>query len=162
MSRQIIKFGTWNNNPIEWTVLKEDNFQRLVISRYWIERRRFTVSSSYNSWITSELRNYLNKDFYEKAFTVEETRKIVNTKLSDVGNAKDNIFVLSEQEMKALLTDDKDYESSYYNNKCSNCTWTRTPNGNGVSVGFTSRCAFCSRWSDNSSYCVRPAMYLKK
>ena len=34
MSKRVITLGTWNGNPIEWIVLKEDGFQTLVVSKW--------------------------------------------------------------------------------------------------------------------------------
>lgn len=159
MSKRIIKFGTWNDQPIEWVVLKEDKFAKLVISRNSIAQRRFASSSSNRSWINSELRSFLQNEFYQKAFTLEEKQQIVNTKLSDVGNTKDNVFILSEQEMRTLLANGDDYEGSH--NSCGDCVWTRTPNGSYVRCGYAKGC-WCSQYPENYNRAIRPAMYLKK
>lgn len=169
MSKRIITFGKWNDQPIEWVVLKEDNFQLLVISRWAIMKRRFDGSSSGKIWENSELRLFLQKEFYENAFTAKEKRQIVNTKLKDVGDTKDNVFILSRSEMD-LLTDDE-YEARYYKS-CGYCTWTRTQVGNYGYVwnGFAKGCWCMSKErsysyiSNSLSYSlpVRPAMFLKK
>ena len=160
MSKRIITFGKWNDQPIEWVVLKEDHFQLLVISRWVIEIRRFDSSSSGRKWKDSELRSYLQNEFYEKAFTVKEKQQIVNTKLEDVGDTKDNVFILSKEEMIKLLADGDDYENRYYN-RCDYCTWTRTQNGSYVLNGYAKGC-WCGDQSLNCPYAVRPAMFLKK
>ena len=46
MSKRIIKFGKWNDKPIEWEILKENDFEILVISREGIERKIFDKTSS--------------------------------------------------------------------------------------------------------------------
>lgn len=159
MSKRIITLGTWNGKPIDWLILSEDNFSTLVISRFEIGRMYFNGSSSNNNWDSSDLRKFLNNCFYETAFNEDEKKKIVNTKLTDANNCKDDVFILSEKELKALLDDDDEYESKYYRS-CSYCVWTRTKDGNSVRHGYAGGC-WCSHSASNS-YAVRPAMYLKK
>ena len=76
MSGRSITLGTWNGNPIEWLVLKEEGLATLVISKDTIGKYYFDGNSSNNSWAHSWLRTFLNNDFYEKAFTAEEKKKI--------------------------------------------------------------------------------------
>lgn len=60
MSKRVITLGTWNGNPIEWIVLKEDGFQTLVVSKWPLFSSRFNRNDSDgNRWDSSALRNYL-------------------------------------------------------------------------------------------------------
>ena len=67
-----IKFGSYPTTgsgeiqPIEWQVLSIENNKMFVVSRYGLEARRFDSSS--NNWAISEIRKWLNGDFYNKAF----------------------------------------------------------------------------------------------
>lgn len=63
MGKHVIKFGKWEGDPIEWDVLKEDNFKMMVISKVAMVRRSFNSNSSNNNWKESELRKYLQEDF---------------------------------------------------------------------------------------------------
>lgn len=160
MSKRIITLGTWDGKPIEWVVLNEDEFSILVISRYEIFKRYFDNSD--NNWKSSDLRKYLNNDFYKSAFNEDEKKKILNVKLTDVNNTKDNVFILSESELNSLLLKDgdDDYENMHYNN-CAYCIWTRTRYGlYDVRQGYATGC-WCNR-RPNYKYAVRPAMNLKK
>lgn len=161
MSKRIIEFGTWNGKPIEWLVLKEEGFATLVISKDTIGKYHFDGDSSNSSWAHSWLRTFLNNDFYEKAFTAEEKKEVVNAKLTDVGNAKDNVFLLSENEVRTLLTlENDDYRRRRYSeNNCGYCCWTRTPSGNSARNGYFD--CWCSH-SPNICYQVRPAMWIKE
>ena len=78
MSKRIITLGTWEGKPIDWVVLNEDEFSFLVISRYEIDKRYFDNSSSNNNWESSDLRKYLNNDFYKSAFNEDEKKNILN------------------------------------------------------------------------------------
>ena len=64
----------------------------LVISKYGLDTKRFDSSS--NNWANSEIRKWLNGDFYNKAFTDQEKKSIKSSNLSDVGTT-DNVFLLS-------------------------------------------------------------------
>ena len=100
MSGRSITLGTWNGKPIEWLVLKEEGLATLVISKDTIGNYYFDGNSSNSSWAHSWLRTFLNNDFYEKTFTAEEKKKIVNAKLTDVGNAKDNVFYYQKMRLE--------------------------------------------------------------
>lgn len=158
MSKRIIKFGKWNDKPIEWEILKENDFEILVISRDAIDRRIFDRSSSGSNWSKSNLRKFLEEEFYNKAFSVEEKKKIINTKLEDVDNSKDNVFVLSENEVRNLLATGDDYQ---HEKSCSNCAWTRTKSKGNVRCGFAVFDCWCSS-TPGSHHSIRPAMFLKK
>ena len=90
-----IKLGTYPQTaegeiqPIEWLVLKREGNQILLISKYGLEPRNFDKNS--NNWGTSEIRQWLNSEFYNKAFSENEKKYI---KSSD-----DNIFLLSKTDV---------------------------------------------------------------
>ena len=98
-----IKFGSYpqtssgQEQPIEWQVLAKENNKMLVITRYGLEAKRFDNSS--NKWKNSEIRQWLNGDFYNKAFSEDDKKSINLSNLSDVGTS-DNVFLLSREEAK--------------------------------------------------------------
>ena len=63
------EFGSWKGKPIEWQVLTNRG-GILCISKYCLDERRFDSKSNY--WDYSELRQWLNLDFINKAFNSEE------------------------------------------------------------------------------------------
>lgn len=159
MGKRIIKLGKWNNKELEWEVFDEDEFQMLVICRSSVGKMHF--GSNYCSWRDSEIRKFLNTKFMQEAFTTEERKKIVNTKLSDEGNTKDDIFILSKDGINHFL----DFKDSYGVGKgCDACTWTRTryDNYGRVYVGFAHCSSRLCSTSLSNNYHVRPVMYLKK
>lgn len=159
MSRRSITLGTWNGKPIEWLVLKEEGLATLVISKDTIGKYYFDGNSS-NSWAHSWLRTFLNNNFYEKAFTAEEKKEVVNAKLTDVGNAKDNVFLLSENEVRTLLSKENDDYTKRHSGDCEYCCWTRTQSDDGVNVGYFN--CQCSETEMDGDYQVRPAMWIKE
>ena len=105
-----VKFGNYPQTsngdiqPIEWQVLAKENNKILVISRYGLEAKRFDSSS--NNWANSEIRKWLNGDFYNKAFTDQEKKSINLSNLSDVGTT-DNVFFLSYGEAKKYFSNNE-------------------------------------------------------
>lgn len=157
MSKRIIILGTWEGKPIEWLVLKEEGFASLVISRDRIGTYKFDNNQSNNNWDSCDLRKFLKNDFYKFAFTEEEKKKIINVKLTDSNNVKDNIFILSEQEVEYLSDDD--YNRNH-RDSCSYCIWTRTKENSQISHGYVDGC-WCYHYA-NSTFSVRPAMWVKE
>ena len=98
-----MKFGNYpqtgegKKQPIEWQVLAKENNKMLVISRYALDAKRFDDDS--NNWKNSEIRSWLNGDFYNNAFNEKEKKCIKSSNLSDVGTI-DNVFLLSTKEAK--------------------------------------------------------------
>lgn len=74
-----------------------------MVSKQILFAKRFDSSS--NNWANSELRNYLNGEFFEQAFTPKEKQCIVNSILTDVNNTKDDVFLLSTDEISLLEND---------------------------------------------------------
>lgn len=144
MSIKEFILGKWDGKPIEWSVLKEESFGTLVISKDRIALMEFNYSSSNNNWGSCSLRKFLNGDFFNQAFSDDEKKKIVNVKLD---NTKDDIFILTEDEVKTLLKDDGNF---------SYCCWTRTKYGTKVRTGYP-----LGSHAPNCIYSVRPAMYIK-
>lgn len=91
--------------PIEWFVLKEENENKLLISKYALLCRAF--HKGYNScWETCDLRQYLNSEFYDIAFDQSEKERIVKAKLKSyifnfnpISNIFDNYQEPAQEEL---------------------------------------------------------------
>ena len=133
-----IKFGSYSQTssgqkqPIEWQVLAKENNKMLVISRYGLDAKRFDSSS--NVWSNSEIRKWLNGDFYNEAFSEQEKKSINLSNLSDVGTS-DNVFLLSREEA----------EKYFSNNAERRCKATEYAVKNGAHVADSS-------YGDNAGY----------
>ena len=107
-----IKFGSYPQTvkgivrPIEWQVLLKEENKMLIISRYGLDTRRFNIfkkmdfNSHSNDWKNSEIRQWLNSDFYNKTFD-ENEKKYINSFDSD------NVFLLSVEELEKYFANDK-------------------------------------------------------
>ena len=118
----IITFGNYEQDnktangkeEIEWKVLEKDqNGKMLLISRYALDCRHYHSKNEKVTWETSDIRSWLNNDFYNTAFTKSQRAKIKTTTLENHDNAdyntdggndtKDKVFLLSIDEAKAYL-----------------------------------------------------------
>ena len=149
MSKRVITLGSWNGNPIEWIVLKEDDFSALVVSKNVLFTSRF--NSNYNDWNNSEIRAYLNGDFFRQAFTDEDRKFVVN---AFVDGRKTDVFLLSKDEAESYMSRSE---------LATNSWWLRSPHPdlshpswyvtNGGSFDTLCRHFSCG---------VRPAVYVKE
>ncbi len=135
MSKRIITLGTWDGKPIEWIVLKEESFGTLVFSKLALFSLDLSWNGTSGTWQYSSLREYLNGEFYNKAFSADEKKKIINCFLKSPESTKDNVFLLSKEEAETLMTQDE--------RKCGNGTWCNGHN-----------CTDCYKYSHNHGTCV--------
>ena len=121
----IVEFGTYEQDndssngqkTIEWLVLAKEDDKMLVISDKALDCQQFDTSSDYVTWETCTLRTWLNDDFYNKAFDVDEQKLILTTNVSadknpeydtDPGKTtKDKVFLLSANEAVKLFDGDE-------------------------------------------------------
>lgn len=92
--------------PIEWIVLDRQEGRTLLLSKYILDCKRYNNIT----WENCDLRNWLNKDFYNQAFNGSEQNKIqmtnvINNDNSEYNteggnNTKDKVFCLSIDECK--------------------------------------------------------------
>lgn len=96
--------------PIEWTVLDVQDGKALLISDKILEMVRFNEKYADTCWACSLLREWMNGEFFEKAFTDAEKAEICDTKVVTPDNAKrgtkggddteDKVFALSIEELE--------------------------------------------------------------
>lgn len=154
-------FGTYEQDndttngkeDIEWLVLTKENNKILVVSDKALDCKPYNQSRDYVTWETCSLRNWLNNDFINAAFTAEERAMIPTVTVSadmnpeyntNPGNAtKDRVFLLSIVETEKYFTSDEArkcvpteyaisngaYTSDSYTKggKVTCCWWLRSP-----------------------------------
>ena len=96
--------------PIEWIVLDRQGDKTLLLSKYILDCKRYNNEYKDVTWETCTLRNWLNNDFYNSAFSSSEQNKIettnvINNNNIDHGtnggnNTNDKIFCLSIDEVR--------------------------------------------------------------
>ena len=154
MSRRIITLGTWEGQPIEWLVLKEENSNMLCVSKKILFMYCFNDNESKGSaYETSDIRKYLNNEFFNTAFNEAEKKRIVNALLTDSNNAKDDVFLLSKSEIENLMTPEEA--------TCGIWWYTRTASTNKTVYDHSSDSnTFAGYLTDEDG--IRPAMYIRE
>ena len=165
-----VKFGNYPQTsngdiqPIEWQVLGKENDKVFVISRYGLEAKRFDSFS--NNWNNSEIRKWLNGDFYNKAFT-DQDKNIISSFNGD------NVFLLSKEEAEKYFANDdarkckatdyakKNGANVRNDNGCS-CWWLRSPLcGNSSHVYYVYYDGYVRNdYVHYGFYLVRPALWV--
>ena len=122
-----VKFGQYRQNdtgtqvdPIEWIVVSEDaKGNRLLVSRYGLDYHPFfsgTEEEEYNAWkwSSSAMRQFLNGQFLNTAFSSKERKFIVESQIrsnefifgdDQEGQSSDRIFLLSGKDVAKYLVD---------------------------------------------------------
>lgn len=99
--------------PIEWVVLKTEKDEALLLSRYVLDKRPYSKYLENVTWETSDIRRWLNEDFYKIAFNSMEQKKISDTLVRTENNStygtgggndtKDKVFFLSTEEAEEVF-----------------------------------------------------------
>ena len=86
----IVTFGRFEQDgnlengpePIEWIVLGVDDNKALLLSKYILAYRPMHSIREEYDWRDSELREWLEEEFFANAFTMSEKRKMLRIELS--------------------------------------------------------------------------------
>lgn len=104
------KDETLEKEKIEWLVLAENEETLFVVSKKALVSRPFDLSG--NGWEKSEIRKWLNSEFYYEAFKHDERHYIQRTDVEteDVygmrcGWTQDELFLLSFEEVEKYFPD---------------------------------------------------------
>ena len=142
-------FGRYNGKPIKWKILKKGDDSIYVISTEKICKKQFNdeLSIYANNWIGSDIRKWLNIEFYQSAFSANEKVKIGTVE-------SDKVALLSKEEAESLMTMQERSINSWW--------WLRTA---GDSMHFVS-CVLGDGTIDDIGYvsselAARPTLNLK-
>lgn len=115
---------------IEWLVLAKEDGKMLVVSQYGLDVKKYNEEYTEVTWENCSLRQWLNSDFVDAAFTEEEKERIPTVTVPadensytsiDPGNAtQDQVFLLSMSEVLNYL--------NLTNTKCNPTDYTVTNN----------------------------------
>ena len=130
------------NEDMEWIILEKSDDKILVISRYILpEGRPFNDVvdlKTGSTWERCTLRTWLNKDFYDAAFSEEEKAAIITTQVDNYrftsgdddphNYTYDNVFCLSNEEYKNYMSDlpTEAKDGRFYAVNSSYAWWLRT------------------------------------
>ena len=94
---------------ITWYILAEENNKLLLCSKQALFHGKFHSKTTEKvTWSTSELREKLNNEFYNIAFSDTQKQRICNTQLND-SNTTDKVFLLSQQEADTYMPESVKY-----------------------------------------------------
>ncbi|MDD6796769.1 MAG: DUF6273 domain-containing protein [Clostridia bacterium] len=193
----IVTFGNYEQDgntsngaePIKWLVLDRQGDRMLVISRYALDCQTYNTTYTAVTWETCTLRNWLNTEFYNTAFSDSEKASVITTTIENPNNAEygtkggnatdDKVFCLSIDEAtryfathEARVTKATEYAISR-----GAWTWTKKDQLAGScfwwlrSSGYSQKDAATvfydgyvdgsgHRVDDDDKYAVRPAMWI--
>ena len=186
---ETIEFGNYpqdkdgTEKPIEWIVMKNEGNQVLLLSKYVLDAKSYNEEWEDVTWETSDIRQWLNNEFYTAAFNKSEKAKIQTSLIKNEDNSEhgtsggndteDKVFLLSEKEAETLFSNDDERiakateyaEKSgvYVNKEKAAWWWLRSP-GDGsdfaaavVRNGWVARFGYIVYYDDDG---VRPALHL--
>ncbi len=186
-----IQFGAYEQDAdtgngeetIDWIVLDIQDNRALLVSVYALDCKAYNNSRIDITWANSSVREWLNDDFYQSAFTADYQDLILPTNVitpdnplhgTEGGiNTTDNVFLLSYDEAEAYFTSNASRQASPTRyarkmgietiNETSCWWWLRTPgiysvDVCGVHVDGAMDDLGC--YADNTQAGVRPALWV--
>ncbi|MCR8845078.1 DUF6273 domain-containing protein [Paenibacillus sp. SC116] len=110
---ELITFGTYpqtadgaDRAPIKWRVLQHTDGELFLLSEYILDSKRYYRENADITWRDSDVRTWLNDEFYNAAFNDTEKRLIKTTHCTDNGedsaDTEDKVFLLSVAEAQEL------------------------------------------------------------
>lgn len=168
---------------IEWLVLAIEDEKILVVSKYGLDVKKYNEEYTEVTWETCSLRQWLNTDFVNAAFTEEEKERIHMATVTadensytfiDPGNAtQDQVFLLSMSEIQKysdrIIATCSPTDYAVENNAAvtegKSWWWLRTPGSdqNVVVVIGTDGAIYysgCEEGVSEEGVVVRPAMWI--
>jgi len=140
--------------PLEWIVLEVQEGKAWLMSKYCIEQVIFYPERVPMYWGKSDLRAWMNGEFFETTFTPEEQEVILTTTVKNDNphgmkgagaDTEDKIYLLSKSEVLHFMPEMADrvaYPTEYAKTKgitlseeTGSCRWwTRTPGARKMDV----------------------------
>ena len=184
-----IEFGNYpqdkdgTEKPIEWIVMKKEGNQVLLLSKYVLDAKPYNKELEDVTWETSDIRQWLNNEFYTTAFNKAEKAKIQTSLIKNEDNSKygtnggndtdDKVFLLSEKETETLFSNKEEriakateYATKsgvYVNEEKAACWWLRSPgykSDNAAEVDYDGWVYRHGYDVDGNHDGVRPALHL--
>lgn len=136
--------------PIEWMILEKTEEKALLVSRYALDCQPYGPKTTKKvTWETSSLREWLNNNFINTAFSARE-QTVISTAITytDGETTQDKIFLLSIEEANKYFPSDNAKKckptayatarGTYVNDDNGNCWWwLRSSNYNKSSAVYS-------------------------
>ncbi len=191
---RIVTFGAYEQDndkdngeePIEWIVLDVQDDQALLLSRYCLDAQAYNTYTKKITWCRCSLRQWLDFNFFKKAFIVQERNRILTTVVVNskteayaysygCDDSQDTVFLLSYDEVLAYLPHEEDRAAEATAYAAANGAyvdeetgyawwWLRSPgvdNTNACGVRADGRISgYGSREVNRQSGGIRPAIWV--
>ncbi|MBE6572825.1 MAG: serine/threonine protein kinase [Ruminococcaceae bacterium] len=188
---ETITFGAYEQDndtsngkeAIKWIVLAKEDGKALVTSKYALDCQPYNEEDTSVTWEKCTLREWLNNDFYNAAFSESEKTQIESTYVVNDDNAvygteggkdtSDKIFLLSideaeeyfdsDEERECTPTDYADANGAYVNSDNGNCCWWIRSPGDTYDASYVYTDGGVSDSGlivSNSDNAVRPALWI--
>ena len=92
--------------PIQWRILRQDGNYALLLADKILESGKYYKGEE-SSWETSDLRNWLNSNFYATAFN-EKEQKAIQIQILQNGDGKDPILLTTNTTMDKVFVPSHD------------------------------------------------------
>lgn len=123
-----------DKTPIAWRVLQNSSGELFLLSKYILDCKRYHNEDADTQWRDCDLRQWLNGEFYDTAFSSYEKERIKITRCSDNGNGKadteDKVFLLSLAEIQKF-TDPKDGTATTIMRRSTPTDWAKVKRPDG-------------------------------
>ena len=150
---EIIQFGNYAGEPLNWRILENKNDKILVIAENVIESRKSHNEFTEITWDKCDLRKWLNEKFYIEAFSIKEKDNILLSELINAPNpvcgtpggenTQDYVFCISEDDAGKYFINDTDRmcipsehakkNGIHEENNYKSCLWwLRSPGRSGI------------------------------
>ncbi len=160
---------------IEWIILARTGDKAFLLSKYGLDARAYNMEQEDITWEQSDIRNWLNGSFMNRAFTEEEQRAILRMKVDEMtgqNNKEDQVFLLdyieacydyfTSDEERICMPTAYAVQNGAYTNDTGACEWwLREDSYNqGLVSSIEASGSGGTSLVGNVDVCVRPALWV--
>ena len=165
---QEVQMGSYEGSSIEWIVLDvRDNGDALLITKYVLEMKPYHDEKTNADWEHCTLRTWLNGSFFDSAFTKEEKKAILSSKIENPDNLEFSISGGNATEDRIFLLSFDEANQYFQKSKDRRCLPTDLAVEHGVMTSLKGSSKGCAPWwlrspgrDPHSAACVRDFGYV--
>ena len=143
---------------IEWIVLETKDNQALLISKYALDCKKYNDNYELVRWGRSSVRQWLNNDFIDSAFTADEKVLIPTVTISAAENPKYYTTAINTTEDKVFLLNIAEVREYFSSNEARQCKPTAYAEEKGVLVSMVN--GNCQWWLRSHGRTQKTAAYV--
>lgn len=163
LGKENITFGRYKNEDVKWRILTHDCNKFLLLSEKAIDGKMYHNESVDITWEKCDLRKWLNSDFINTAFSIEEQKIILKSKVSGDYNEKSNLDNQgNDTQDKLFLLSSKEFKDYFINDNDAQCEATAYAIKNGVFVNGVATIKNCEWWLRTSGLSNKDVCYAFK